>query len=145
VRKSRVHVRRGFQAPQFRNHVITMREPTGVARSPSREERRYRRFKLRYPVHLLFSSDEQATEVDAVSRDASIGGLLVESPVRIPQHSVVNFIISLRARTLRSVELVGEGQVVRVEPSGAQTEFLVALECKKPITQIEPYLPPDLN
>jgi hypothetical protein len=118
-----------------------MPEPTGVARSPSRQERRYRRFKLRYPVHLLFRSGEQISEVDAVSRDVSVGGLLLESPVLIPQRSIVNFIVSLRARGLRPVELVGEGKVVRVECSRPQAEFTVALECKKPITQIEPYLP----
>jgi PilZ domain len=122
-----------------------MPEPTGVARSPSRQERRYRRFKLRYPVHLLFRSGELVSEVDAVSRDVSIGGLLVESPVPIPMRTAVNFIISLRARTSRPVDLTGEGKVVRVEPSGPQAEFAVALECKKPITQIEPYLPNDLN
>jgi hypothetical protein len=69
----------------------------------------------------------------------------LESPVLIPQRSLVNFIISLRARTLRPVELVGEGKVVRVESGESQTEFAVALECKRPITQIEPYLPTDLN
>jgi hypothetical protein len=122
-----------------------MPEPTGVSRFPSRQERRYRRFKLRYPVHLLFRSGEQISEVDAVSRDVSVGGLLLESPVLIPQRSLVNFIISLRARTLRPVELVGEGKVVRVESGESQTEFAVALECKRPITQIEPYLPTDLN
>ena len=120
-----------------------MRDPTGAARSPSQPERRYRRFKLRYPVHLLFHSSELISEVDAVSRDVSIGGLLLDCPMLIPQQSAVDFVISLRARTLRAVELMGEGKVVRVEPSGAQAEFAVAVECKKPITLIEPYLPVD--
>jgi len=121
-----------------------MREPHGVG-SPSPHERRYRRFRLRYPVHLLFRSGELISEVGAISRDVSIGGLLVESPVQIPTRTAVNFIISLRARTLRAVELVGEGRVVRVVDSGAQKEFAVALEYKRPITQIDPYLPADLK
>jgi hypothetical protein len=120
-----------------------MRELTGVARFPSPHERRYRRFKLRYPVHLLFRSGELISEVDGVSRDASIGGLLVESPVPIPQHRAVNFVISLTGRTVRPVELIGEGRVVRVERSEAAGEFTVAIECNKPITQIEAYLPAD--
>jgi hypothetical protein len=124
---------------------IAMRDPTGAARSPSHPERRYRRFKLRYPVHLLFRFGELISEADAVSRDVSIGGLLLECPVHIPQHSAVNFIIRLRARTLRRVELVGEGSVVRVERIESQTQFAVALECQKPITQIEPYLPADTS
>ena len=118
-----------------------MSEPTGVARAPSLPERRYRRFRLRYSVHLLSCSGELISEVDAVSRDVSIGGLLVESPVPIPRGTPVNFIITLRARTLRPVDLVGEGSVVRVVDNGAQHRFAVALECKKPITQIEAYLP----
>jgi len=122
-----------------------MPQPTGVARSPSPQERRYRRFQLRYPVHLLFRSGDLISEVDGVSRDVSVGGLLVECPVLIPQHSAVDFIIRLRGRTLRPVELMGEGKVVRVEPSGTQAEFAVAVECKKPITPIEPYLPTDSN
>jgi len=120
-----------------------MRDPTGTAGLPPPHERRYRRFKLRYPVHLLFHSSELISEVDAVSRDVSIGGLLLDCPMLIPQQSAVDFVISLRARTLRPVELVGEGRVVRVESSSAEAEYRIAVECKNPITQIEAYLPAD--
>jgi hypothetical protein len=85
------------------------------------------------------------SEVDAVSRNVSIGGLLLDCPMQIPRETAVNFIISLRARTLRPVELVGEGKVVRVERGAAQAEFAVALECKNPITQIEAYLSGDTS
>ena len=61
----------------------------------------------------------------------------------IPQHSTVNFVISLSGRTVRPVELIGEGRVVRVEHAKAAPKFMVAIECSKPITQIEPYLPAD--
>jgi hypothetical protein len=122
-----------------------MHDPTGVERSPSPHERRYRRFKLRYPVHLLFRSGKLVSEVDAVSRDVSIGGLLLDCPVLIPQHTAVNFVISLRSRTLRPVELMGEGQVVRVQHRRAQAEFAIAIECKNPIRQIEAYLPAEAS
>jgi len=42
--------------------------------STARQKRKYRRFKLRYPAHVKFSGD-LVSEVDAVSRDVSVGGL----------------------------------------------------------------------
>ena len=63
----------------------------------------------------------------AVSRDVSMGGLLLECPVPIPQDGAVNFIISLRARTLRPVELMGEGKAVRMTRSTTGAEFAIAL------------------
>lgn len=92
-------------------------------------------------MHLLFRSAELTSAVEAVSRNVCIGGLLVECPVRIPEHSLVNFVINVQTPTFRPVELLGEGKVVRVEETGVPREFGVALECKKPITQIEAYFP----
>ena len=121
-----------------------MPETTGVNRLPW-QVRRYRRFKLKYPVHLLFCFGEQTSEVEAVTRDVCIGGLLLESRVRIPQQSTVNFVISMQAPTMRPVELVGAGKVIRVEATRVPGEFAVALECAKPITEIEAYYPTDSN
>ena len=56
-----------------------------------------------------------------------MGGLLLECPVPIPQDGAVNFIISLRARTLRPVELMGEGKAVRMTRSTTGAEFAIAL------------------
>ena len=120
-----------------------MPETTAVARMPW-QVRRYRRFKLNYPVHLLFRFGEQTSEVEAVTRDVCIGGLLLESPVRIPQQSRVNFVITLKMPTSRPVELVGEGRVIRVEPT-VPGEFAVAVECERAITEIEAYFPTDPN
>jgi hypothetical protein len=120
-----------------------MPEPTVVARSTIPRERKYRRFKLEYPLRLLFRVGEQIAEIDAVSRDVSIGGLLLECPIWIPQGSEVNFVISLRARTFRSVELMGEGRVVRIQKVRAGIAFMIAIECKNPITQMENHLPAD--
>ncbi len=116
-----------------------MSEPTGAAAARG-HTRRYRRFKLRYPVHVLFQTGEVASQVEAVSKNISTGGLLLESPVLVPKDSVIGFVISLSGRKLRPTRLTGEGRVVRVEP-GASMEFAIAIECKKPISQIEPYLP----
>jgi len=116
---------------------------SGVQVKPSLPpyERRYRRFKLRYPVRVTFRTSAGISAVDTLSRDVSIGGLVLDCPVSIPEHSLVSFVISLRGRTLRPIELAGEGEVVRVERSKSPKEFAIAVSCPKPITQIEPYLP----
>ena len=116
-----------------------MTEPTGTAVS-HRHARRYRRFKLRYPVHFLFQHDSLSGEMAAVSRNISTGGLLLECPAKVPVASTINFVISLSGRKLRPVRLTGEGTVVRLEPGTGKMEFAVAVECKNPITQIAPYL-----
>jgi PilZ domain len=116
--------------------------PTGVALSPSPQERRYRRFKVRYPVRLRFRSAEQISELNAVSRNVSIAGLLLETKAAIPEHSSVSFVMTLQGeRFVRPVELIGEGAVVRLERSGARAGFAIAVECKNPITQVELCLP----
>lgn len=117
-----------------------MPPPTGTARSP-RQERRYRRFKLRYPVQLQFRAGELVSEVDAITRDASIGGLLLECPVLIAEHTAVSFVIRLTGPTLHLIELAGDGEVVRVERGRTEGEFRVAVECKNPITPLNDYLP----
>jgi len=80
-----------------------------------------------------------------MSHDVSIGGLLLECPMLIPQHTAVNFVISLGSRRLRPVELMGEGRVVRVESRQTQADFAIAIECKNPISQIEAYLPAEAS
>lgn len=54
-----------------------------TADSTARQERKFRRFKLRYPVHVEFRSGELVSELDAVSRNVSTGGLLLEAPLLI--------------------------------------------------------------
>ena len=106
--------------------------------STVRHERKYRRFKLTYPVHLKFLSGELASEVDAVSRNVSIGGLLFDAPFPIPEHSSVSFVLILRGPPIiRPIELAGEGEVVRVELGGLETGFGIAVKCTNPITQFE--------
>ena len=116
-----------------------MSNPTGAA--PSRYERRFRRFKLKYPVHVWFQSGEAISEIDTVSRDVSTGGLLLDSPVHIPLQTVVGFMITVTRRTLRPLKLAGEGSVIRVEQGTSDMGFGVAIACTAPISRIESYLP----
>jgi PilZ domain len=103
-------------------------------------ERKYRRFDLRYPVQVKFLSGSRISELDAVSRNVSLGGMLLEMASLIPQNSRVSFRMTVHGgRVLRPIELAGEGEVVRVEHTGG--EFAIAVRCKRPITRIEPYLP----
>jgi hypothetical protein len=102
-------------------------------------ERRYRRFNLKYPVHVKFHSGKLISELDAVSRNVSVGGMLLETATTIPEHSPVSFLMTVQRKPAsRPIELTGEGEVVRVENRDAG--FAIALHCKKPIREIETYL-----
>ena len=103
----------------------------------------YRRFELRYPVHLTFRSGELVSEVDAFCKNVSVGGLLVDAPLLIPQHTSVSFVMILRGPPIiHPIELVGEGEVVRVEPGGIEPGFGIAVKYTTPITQFESFLVP---
>ena len=122
-----------------------MQGNSGDISNPSdRHERKYPRFKLRYPVHGKFYSGEAVSEFDAVSRNISIGGLLLETASEIPPHSSVTFTMTMEGGSIvRPIHLAGEGEVVRVELSGPSSCFAIALACKDPIAQIENYLTAD--
>jgi hypothetical protein len=38
-------------------------------------------------------------------------------------------------------QIVGEGEVVRVEPHSSGAGFAIAVECKRPIAELKGYLP----
>ena len=119
-----------------------MDQPKGTPAKTYPQERRFRRFNLHYPVHVKFQPGNVTSELDAVSRNVSLGGVLLETTSPIPLHSPVSFVLTLRGgRIVHPVELVGEGAVVRVEARGAGAGFAVAVECKQLITHIERYLP----
>ena len=40
-----------------------------------------------------------------------------------------------------STQIVGEGEVVRVEPLQSGAGFAIAVRCKRPISQLEDFLP----
>lgn len=78
--------------------------------------RKYRRFALEFPVRMKFQSGSSNAEIEAVSENVSVGGLLIRSALPIPQHTPVTFVLSVHGkRSVRPVHLVGEGEVVRVE------------------------------
>lgn len=104
-------------------------------------ERRFRRFDLSYPVHVKFASGDSMVEVDAVSRNVSLGGLFLDSMSAIPRGSQVEFTITLGGAIPRLIILGGTGEVVRVEKRQEANSFGIAVACAQPMQQIESYLP----
>ena len=105
------------------------------------QQRKFRRFALSYPVHVQFPAGESIAEVDAVSRNVSMCGLLLESPRSIPQGSSLDFTITVGGPIPRLIKLAGKGEVIRVEPGAMADMFGIAVACAEPIYQIEGYLP----
>jgi hypothetical protein len=103
-------------------------------------ERKYRRFNLSYPVRLMFQSGGSGSQVDAISRNICIGGLLLETASWVPEDSDVSFVLTIEGpKQVQPIELVGQGNVVRVEKT--PEAVMVAVECKNPIAQLENYFP----
>jgi hypothetical protein len=118
-----------------------MSEPKDVAPLSTRQKRKHRRFSLQYPVRVTVHAVGMVVELEAVSSNISIGGLLLETSFPIPQHTPVSFIVTaLSAQFLRPIHFVGEGKVVRVDPQVTDEGFAVAVECARPIAQIDHYL-----
>jgi len=118
--------------------VHKTKDPAG----PYKRERRYRRFDLQFPVHVTFPSAGTVRELDAISRNVSIGGLLLKAKDSLPPETQVSLTIEVKGpRLRRPVRLVGEGQVVRVERLEPGAGFALAIECKHPIAEIENHLP----
>ena len=117
-----------------------MKEINQVAQSATLQERKYRRFTLQYPVHLKVHSADLMVEFEATSRNISICGLLLEAPFLIPQHTSVSFTVTVKHNELgRPIQFVGEGRVVRVAPKTEEDVFAMAVECQRPITQVDAY------
>jgi hypothetical protein len=117
-----------------------MEEINHVAQSATSQERKYRRFSLQYPVHLKVHSAD-LVEFEAISRNISICGLLLEASSLIPQHTPVSFTVTVKHNELgRPIQFVGEGRVVRVDPKTEEDVFAIAVECQRPITQVDAYL-----
>ncbi len=68
------------------------------------QERKYRRFSVRYPA------------------------------MAVPEHHIVG-----------AVQLVGEGEVVRVESHQSGIGFAIAVKCRRPLSKLEDYLPTSVN
>jgi c-di-GMP-binding flagellar brake protein YcgR len=106
------------------------------------QKRRYRRFSLRYPVNVKFGLGKTVSELRAISNNISLGGVLLEADSAIPAHCGVSFTVMVRGHDIiGSTQIVGEGEVVRVEPLSSGTGFAIAVECKRPIAELQGYLP----
>ena len=118
----------------------------GEGRSPYPQERKYRRFPLRYPVHGRFNSSESVFEFEAVSDNVSLGGVLLETALPIPQHCDVSFVLTIpEHRVVGPIQLAGEGEVVRVEPHRSGSGFAVAVRCRDSLSKLQEYLPASAN
>jgi len=101
------------------------------------KERRFRRFNLEIPVSLSFSAEGQTRLLRTKSKNVSIGGLLLRTSDQVPLHTPVNLTMQVQGPLYhRPVQLVGEGEVVRIERSESDSCFAIAIECKHPIKQL---------
>lgn len=118
-----------------------MGEANDTARLVYQVERKYRRFSLSYPVRVKLHLENSDSELEAVTKNVSIGGLLLEAASSIPQHSFVSFVMTVEGGHIaRPIKLLGDGEVVRVEGSGAGSRFAIAVKCAQPIAQMEEHL-----
>ena len=102
------------------------------------QERTFRRFNFEHVVRVRFPQGNAMAEVDAVIRNISLGGLLLESSRLVPHHSSVEFTITVRGGSIsRPIQLRGSGEVVRVGPGGKGDRFGIAVACSRPITQMQ--------
>ena len=103
------------------------------------ERRRHYRFPLECPVALTFSVRNSVSELQAMSRNVSLGGLLLEAASTIPRNCRVEFTMIVQGNGLaRTIQLAGDGKVVWTRPS-SNHKFEIAVECTHPITEIERY------
>ena len=124
------------------NSLKTWQDGTDIGPRSDPQERRYRRFNIRYPVSLRVGLGDSVSEFRAVSNNISIGGVLLESDLSIPQHCDVTFTIQVQGHDIIGpTQIVGEGEVVRVEPHRSGAGFAIAVRCKHPISELPSCLP----
>ncbi len=102
------------------------------------KERRFRRYNLEFPVSLSFSADGQTHELETISKNVSTGGVLLRASKLVPLHTSVALTMQVKGPSARRpIQLMAEGEVVRVEGSDAERGFAIAIECRHPITELE--------
>lgn len=108
-----------------------------IAGSAHHAERRYRRFSLAYPVRVKFAGLGGTCECQTLSRNISLGGMLLETQTLIPRRTEVSFILTLQGgHIVRPVDVSGNGEVVRVEKIVGGTGYAVALRCSRPLVDV---------
>ena len=84
-------------------------ERTSAARMPNmsicdplfhQERRRHYRYSLRCPVALTFSVRNSVSELQAMSKNVSLGGLLLEAASTIPSNCPVEFTMIVQGNAL---------------------------------------------
>jgi hypothetical protein len=101
------------------------------------QRRKHPRFQLNYPVQLKVAGEGGFQELEAMSDNISLGGLLVQAARPVPQNCAVEFVMTVqRSGMSRPIRLKSSGRVVRVEEHSAGIGFGIAIECKRPITRI---------
>jgi hypothetical protein len=81
-------------------------------------------------------------DIDVVSRNISLGGLLVRSATLIPPDTAVTVTLCVYGKAaVRPVHLLGEAHVVRIEQGEKEASFGVAMQCNAPLVELEEYLP----
>lgn len=92
---------------------------------PGRPERRkHRRFSVSYPIKVKWRLKDSVSEVQAFTHNVSVGGLLLEIASSIPQDCPVHFVMTLHGGpVIHPIRVMGEGEVVRVEPHGPDAGF----------------------
>lgn len=97
------------------------------------QERRHRRFSLCYPVAVKVDLGSASSEIQAVSNNLSLGGILVHADSVLPQHCHVNFIMTVQDHNIIGpTKIVGQGEVIRVQPHHSGTGFAIAVRCEHP-------------
>jgi hypothetical protein len=104
---------------------------------PFERQRKHVRYQLEFPVELRCFVEGAVTELEATSRNISLGGLLVEAREVVPSNCDVEFEMTVRTEPVRpGIRLRGIGHVVRVEPSDSGSGFLLALQCEGPMKRV---------
>ena len=117
-----------------RRRNCVMDEINNLALYPGRPERKHRRFLASYPVELRVHSEGKAFDLQAITQNVSIGGLLLVNATPVPKHSPVDFVMTLHGgQLIRLIRVVGQGEVLRVDPLGPGAGFVVAIKCKREI------------
>jgi len=107
-----------------------------------RPERKHPRFSIRYPAHVMIRSGNEGSELQGYTSNISLEGVLLEVESPISPGCNVSFAITVQEHPIVGpLQLVAEGEVVRVEPRLSGREFAIAVKCKGPISQLADYLP----
>ena len=101
--------------------------------------RKHRRYELQYPVRLQFPATAAGSSLDTLSRNVSLGGMLLESRLPVPLDVPVLLTMTLGGEPIvRPLQITSEGRVVRVHKS--KSGFAIAVQCTHPLSRIESLL-----